>query len=152
MASRESAGRGGLKGGPVVKHCPNERCPGLARDGFVPEFIDALERCVDCGTRLIRGEAAPEPPPPLEYVDLRTVFIAADVVQGHLVRSLLEVEGIPVHLKGEGLRAAVGELPADVTRIEVQVPFEREDEARTIAARFEPSIGTRSRRRGPAWD
>jgi hypothetical protein len=115
----------------------------------VAEFVDALERCVDCGTRLIRGEAVAEPPPPLEYVDLRTVFIAADVVQGHLVRSLLENEGIPVHLKGEGLRAAVGELPADVTRIEVQVPFEREDEARAIAARFEPATGSGSRlRRG----
>jgi len=134
----------------MVKHCPNERCPGLARDGIVPEFVAALERCVDCGTRLIRGEVAPEPPPPLEYVDLRTVFIAADVVQGHLVRSLLETEGIPVYLKGEGLRAAVGELPADVTRVEVQVPFEREDEARAIAARFEPSSRSAFGRRGRA--
>lgn len=134
----------------MAKHCPNERCPGLARDGVVPEFVDALERCVDCGTRLIRGEAIPEPPPPLEYVDLRTVFIASDVVQGHLLRSLLEIEGIPVHLKGEGLRAAVGELPADVTRVEVQVPFEREDEARKIAARFEPAARPGSRLRGRA--
>jgi len=134
----------------MAKHCPNEQCPGLVRDGIVPEFVDGLERCVDCGSRLIRGEAHPEPPPPLEYVDLRTVFIAADVVQGHLVRSLLETEGIPVHLKGEGLRAAVGELPADVTRVEVQVPCEREDEARVIAACFEPASGLGSRRRGRA--
>jgi len=132
----------------MTRHCPNEDCPGLARDGIVAEYVDTMEACVDCGARLIPGEALPEPPPPLEYNELRTVFIAADVLQGHLARAVLEAEGIPVFLKGEGLRSAVGELPPDVMQVEVQVPFEREEEGRALVARFEP--GERGRGRGSA--
>jgi len=51
----------------MTRHCPNEDCPGLARDGIVAEYVDTMEACVDCGARLIPGEALPEPPPPLEY-------------------------------------------------------------------------------------
>ena len=123
----------------MTKHCPNENCPGLARDSVVAEFVDELERCLDCDARLIRGVAFPEPPAPFEYNDLRTVFIAADVVHGHLVAGAIEVEGIPVYLKGEALRSAVGELPPDVMQIEVQVPVANEEQGRAIAMRFEPN-------------
>jgi hypothetical protein len=122
----------------MTKHCANEDCAGLARDGVVAEYRDEIETCLDCGARLIRGAAFPEPAPPLEYVELRTVFIASDVVQGHLVRGAIETEGIPVHLKGEALRSAIGELPPDVMQLEVQVPLAFEEEGRAIAARFEP--------------
>lgn len=131
----------------MTRHCPDEQCPGLARDGVAAEYVDTVELCVDCGSRLVQGEAHPEPPPPLEYLELCTVFIASDVVQGHLVRSVLEAEGIPVFLKGEGLRSAVGELPPNVMQIEVQVPIEREDEGRALAARFEPDASAAGGRR-----
>ena len=122
----------------MAKHCPNERCPGLARDGVVAEFVDELERCLDCGCRLIPGEAFPEPPPELEYNELRTIFIAGDVIHGHLVAGAIEAEGIPVYLKGEPLRSAIGELPPDVMQLEVQVSVVNEERARAIAMRFEP--------------
>jgi hypothetical protein len=137
-ADWEKVFRETISSGTMAKHCPNERCPGLARDGVVAEFVDEIERCIDCGCRLIRGEAFPEPPLELEYVELRTVFIAADVIQGHLVAGAIESEGIPAFLKGEALRSAVGELPVDVTQLEVQVSQADEERARTIAMRFEP--------------
>lgn len=121
----------------MTKHCPNEECPGRRRDGVIPEFVDALDRCLDCGTRLVKGVGFAEPPPPLEFAPLRTVFIASGLVQGHLVRGMLEAEGIRVHLKGEALRSAIGELPPDVMQVEVQVPIGDEDRALEIVRCFE---------------
>jgi hypothetical protein len=93
--------------------------------------------CLDCGARLVAGTAETNAEPGLEYIDLRTVFIANSVVQGHLVAGVLEAAGIPVYIKGEMLQGAVGELAADVSQVEVQVPFERMDFARELASRFE---------------
>ena len=121
----------------MAKHCPNPECAGLARDGCVAEFNDTLVECLDCGASLAPGTHRPERDLGLEYNDLRTVFIAEGVVQGHLVAGAIEADGIPVYIKGEMLQGAVGELSADVRQVEVQVPFEREDEARRIAMRFE---------------
>ena len=122
----------------MVRHCPNPVCAGRARDGVVPEFVDAVSRCLDCDTVLLPGPAIPEPDEKgLEYNDLRTVFIAGSPVQGQLVAGLIEAEGIPVYVKGEALLGAVGELAADVQQVEIQVPVERADEARSIALRFE---------------
>jgi hypothetical protein len=121
----------------MTRHCPNPSCPGLARDGVAPEFVDGVGVCLDCGGSLMAGMAPDDPPEPPDYNDFRTVFIAADVVQAHLLRGLIEAEGIIVYLKGESLRSAIGELPVDVTRLEVQVPVEDRERGRAIAMRFE---------------
>jgi len=93
--------------------------------------------CVDCGGRLVAGCAVPDPAPVLEFNDLRTVFIASSVVQGHVVAGAIEAAGIPVYLKGEMLQGAIGELAADVGQVEVQVPIDRVERARDIALLFE---------------
>ena len=121
----------------MAQHCPNPDCVGLARDGSVAEYNDRLGRCLDCGARLVSGEFQPDRELGLEFNDLQTVFIAANVVQGHLVAGSIEAEGIPVYIKGEMLQGAVGELSADVHQVEVQVPVERALHARQIAMRFE---------------
>jgi hypothetical protein len=122
----------------VAKHCPNPDCAGLARDGSVAEYDDRIVECLDCGVRLVTGLSLPEDPElGLEFNDLETVFIAASAVQGHLVASSIEAEGIPVYIKGEMLQGAVGELSADVHQVEVQVPVERSERAREVAMRFE---------------
>ncbi len=120
-----------------MKHCPNQECVGLARDGCVAEFDDRLVECLDCGGRLVRGHSFPDREPGLEFNDLETVFIAGNAVQGHLVAGSIEAEGIPVYIKGEMLQGAVGELSADVHQVEIQVPVERARGAREIAMRFE---------------
>ena len=121
----------------MAKHCPNPDCAGLARDGSVAEYDDRIVECLDCGARLVRGLSLPDSELGLEFVELETVFIAASVVQGHLVAGSIEAEGIPVYIKGEMLQGAVGELSADVHQVEVQVPAERAEQARQIAMRFE---------------
>ena len=122
-----------------MKHCPNPECAGRERDGVVPEFRDEIERCLDCDTSLAAGAAVPpsDDDAGLEYVEWRTVYIAANAAQGRLIGSSIEAEGIPVYVKGEALQGAVGELPATVVQVEVQAPVERFEEAREIAMWFE---------------
>jgi hypothetical protein len=124
----------------VAKHCPNPDCAGLARDGCVAEYDDRLAECLDCGTRLVTGPSDRDRELGLEFNDLQTVFIAASVIQGHIVAGAIESEGIPVYIKGEMLQGAVGELSADVHQVEIQVPVERADGARQIAMRFEGKL------------
>jgi hypothetical protein len=121
----------------LSRHCPNPDCSGLVRDGRVAEYVDRMTDCIDCGAQLVAGAPPTESEPGLEYNDLRTVFIANSVVQGHLVASVLEAAGIPVYIKGEMLQGAVGELAADVSQVEVQVPVERSDLARELVSCFE---------------
>ena len=121
----------------MVKHCPNQECAGLARDGCVAEYVDALVECIDCGTRLVSGHGERDLDPALEFNALQTVFIAANSTEGHVVAGAIEAEGIPVYIKGEMLQGAVGELSALEYQVEIQVPIERADRAREIAMRFE---------------
>lgn len=122
-----------------MRHCPNLECAGRERDGVVPEFRDEIKLCLDCDAPLALGAAVlpADDDAGLDFVEWRTVFIAANAVQGRLIGSSIEVEGIPVYVKGEALQGAVGELPATVVQVEVQVPIERYEEAREIAIWFE---------------
>ena len=124
-----------------MKHCSNPDCAGLARDGVVAEFRDTVSHCLDCGEPLALGERPAAVELATEYVELVTIFIAADFSQGHLVAGAVEAAGIPVFLKGEHLVGAVGELPTTVSQLEVQVPIEREDDAREIAMAWERPAG-----------
>lgn len=112
------------------------------------EFRATLSRCLDCGAPLMPGERPETLELATEYVELVTVFVAADFSQGYVLASVLESAGIPVFLKGEHLVGAVGELPATVSQLEVQVPLEREAEAREIASVWERPTGRESRDSG----
>jgi len=118
-----------------MKHCANPDCENLVRHGVIAEFLDSVDRCADCGTPLVPGEA-PRPEPP-SYRELATIYQAADGTQAHLVRAALEAEGIPVNIAGEALMGAVGELPATMLQVEVQVPPEFAVRAREIALQCE---------------
>lgn len=87
------------------------------------------------------GAAPNDPHEPPRFNDFDTVFIAADPVQAHLVRGLIEADGIHVYLKGESLSSAIGELPANVGQIQVQVAPEHRERAREIVMRFEGPTG-----------
>jgi hypothetical protein len=125
----------------MTQHCANPDCPGLERDGVAPEFVDEMKVCIDCGGRLMRGAAPDDEHQRPTFTDYVTVFIAADPVQAHLVRGVIEAEDIPVYLKGEALTSALGELPVTVKQVEVQVPMEDRDRALAVAARFEKPAG-----------
>ncbi len=121
----------------MVKYCPNPDCAGLARDGVVAEFRDAVRACLDCGSALILGERPTAVAPEVEFLELVTIFIACDLSQGQVVAGAIEAAGIPVFVKGELLQGAVGELPPAVSQVEIQVPIERQEPAREIAMLWE---------------
>ena len=127
-----------------MRHCANPECAHLVRFGRIAEYRDDIESCSDCGASLSPGEA-PRPEPPA-FRELVTIYRAADGIQAHLVRTRLEEEGIPVVIRGEALMGAVGELPATLLDVEVQVPPEFASRARKLALRCE-GAGRGQRRR-----
>lgn len=86
------------------------------------------------------GSAPEDPREPPSPEAFRTVFVACDAVQAHLVRHLIEAEKVVVYLKGERLIGAIGELPADVSQLEVQVPEGDFEVARSVVREFEEGI------------
>jgi hypothetical protein len=118
-----------------MNHCPNPRCGHLTRFGRIAEYLDTVEVCTHCAAQLETGEA-PRPEPPA-FRELVTIYKAADGIQAHLVKALLEREGIPVSISGEALMGAIGELPATMLDVEVQVPPEFATRARKLALRSE---------------
>lgn len=121
----------------MTRHCANSECPGLERDGVMPEFVDGIVACIDCGGTLMIGPVPQDPPESPKFIEFETIFIASDAVQAHLLRGLLEAEGIVVYLKGEALTSAIGELPVHFKQVEVQVHPDQQSRSRAIALRFE---------------
>jgi hypothetical protein len=62
---------------------------------------------------------------------MQIVYRAANLADAHLLRQLMEAEGIPAFVQGEYLQGAVGELPAN-TEVLVHVPDEHVEAARAI--------------------
>lgn len=61
---------------------------------------------------------------------------AANIADAHLIRQMLENEGIPAFIQGEYLQGGIGELPAN-TEILVHVGDENAAAARTIIHAWE---------------
>lgn len=53
--------------------------------------------------------------------ELMRVYRAANAIEAHLLKGMLEQSGIQVWLAGECLAAGVGELPANVIEVELRV-------------------------------
>ena len=102
-----------------MKHCPNADCSYLARYDRVAEYVDGIEVCSDCGSPLRHG-AAPQMPPP-EYRELEAVYETSSQIQAYLIRSILEGGDLTVHVAGEALQGALGELPPTMPSLRVQV-------------------------------
>lgn len=65
-----------------------------------------------------------------------TIYRAANITDAHLIRQMLEAEGIPAFIQGEYLQGVVGELPAN-TIIAVQVGNDHYAAARAVVERWE---------------
>jgi len=114
-----------------MKHCPNENCDHLVRYGRIAEFTNSVAICSDCDSELRQGEVPPEPL--VEYLELQTIYETNNQIQAHLIKSVLEEHGISVHIIGESLLGAVGELPPTMLFIRLQVSLEEAQRAREIA-------------------
>lgn len=64
------------------------------------------------------------------------IYEADSSIDAHLLRGLLEQRGIPVHIVGEHLLGAMGDLPAHGL-IGVLVPEEHAQEARAVVHLYE---------------
>jgi len=99
------------------------------------EYLDGIYECNDCGEKLV-WEMPPDPrKQPLELV---TVLTTDNPIQLALARSMLEDEGIPSQVKGEGFHNMFAWSGADVKfsplnePVEIQVRKEDEKDAREI--------------------
>ena len=118
-----------------MKRCPSPECTHLARFGRVAEYRDDAVACSDCGGPLEAGEAPATGD--AAFRELVTVYEAPDPIRGHLLESILLDRGIPAVVVGDALAGALGELPAPVLQIRVQVPPAYVQEAEALARSFE---------------
>jgi len=119
-----------------MKHCADPDCPQLVRFGRVAEYRDEASVCADCGGALAPGEAPSSLGEPA-FRELVTIYDAPDPIRGHLLRGMLEEREIPCVVVGDALAGAIGELPATVLQVRVQVPPEFATQAAEIARDFD---------------
>jgi hypothetical protein len=65
------------------------------------------------------------------------VYRAANSTEGHLIKGMLEQHGMLVRVFGDGLSSGVGELPADVIQVEIQVQPGYRELARQLIQEYE---------------
>lgn len=64
---------------------------------------------------------------------MQAVYDADNLIDAYLVRHVLEVAGIPVHIRGEALVGGIGELPAHGL-VAVCIPESAFQQARELIA------------------
>ena len=80
---------------------------------------------------------------------MRVVYEAENIIDAHLVKGLLEQQGIPAFVKGEYLTGAVGDLPT-MGLVAVCVPESEFPEAEAVVRGF---AAERARPiADPGWD
>ena len=66
---------------------------------------------------------------------MRVVYEAENIIDAHLVKGMLEHEGIPAFVRGEYLTGALGDLPV-MGLVAVSVPDSRWPEAEALLRAF----------------
>jgi hypothetical protein len=74
------------------------------------EYVEGVAQCEDCGTSLLPGSPPHEPPPfdlahekDVKLVPARIFNGATAQLDADLARNILQTQGIPATLSGEGL-------------------------------------------------
>lgn len=68
------------------------------------------------------------------------VYDAANNLEAHSIKGMLESEHIEVQLRGESLASAAGELPADVLQVGIWVREEQASSARRRVEQYENAV------------
>ncbi|WP_144391739.1 putative signal transducing protein [Pleionea sediminis] len=66
----------------------------------------------------------------------RRLCFSHNYLEANTIKSMLEFEGVEVHLSGEALTGAMGELPATVTQIEIKVKEEHFETAQSLLSDY----------------
>ncbi|WP_026971949.1 DUF2007 domain-containing protein [Aliagarivorans marinus] len=72
-------------------------------------------------------------------MNYRSIYNAANMLEANLLKGLLETHGIAVLLKGDGLVAAVGELPTSALEVSLWVKAFQQDYAKELLNDYEQS-------------
>lgn len=99
--------------------------------------IELRSRGIDHASSLVDKSTATDDPPIRAEADLVTVAQFWNPIQANLVRSLLESEGIFVHMWGEHLGTAHMFLSVASGGVRVQVPAAQAEQAKEVIAAFE---------------
>jgi hypothetical protein len=78
------------------------------------------------------------------------VYRASNSTEGHLIKGMLEQYGMLVRIFGDGLSSGVGELPADVMQVEIQVQPGYRELARQLIHEYE-NRATEEVKRMASW-
>jgi len=70
-------------------------------------------------------------------VKFKHLYYAANSTEAHLIKGLLENDGISTMLFGEDLSIGVGELPVDVLQVEIKVDKKKYIKALEIISNYE---------------
>jgi hypothetical protein len=102
------------------------------------EYRDGFTECSDCHVPLLAGQVPQEPADPFDpTLDLVVVLETNDRVQLAMARGLLEDAGIPFFGLGS-ITTLVNDVdPFLYKRVRIQVPRDREAEARELLAELE---------------
>jgi hypothetical protein len=82
-----------------MKYCPNPACPHLLDTGKAAEFLDEIQACSDCGTRLEWGEDGETVIPVSEPEVVEPWVVVTEFTSGYeavIAKGRLESEGIEV--------------------------------------------------------
>jgi len=111
-----------------MPHCP--RC--------LTEYVEGVATCEECGASLAPGEPPQPPPrpalvhePDVKLVPARTYQGGTAQMDAEVARGVLESQGIPAALSGEG----AGE-PFPLTRVILLVREEDEQKALRVLAEY----------------
>jgi membrane protease YdiL (CAAX protease family) len=117
-----------------MKHCSNDACPDLLRNGFRSEYLDHVETCPECDGRLTTGPAPPPPSPrsqTTEWVDTVCVATFSDLPSAQVARASLESAGIPAVVQHEHMQ---GFYPGAIAARLCVPPEHAEAAARVLAS------------------
>jgi hypothetical protein len=65
------------------------------------------------------------------------VYRAANTVEAHMLKGMLEQHGVRARILGGGLSSGVGELPVDVIQVSIEVPVGYRQLARELIEAYE---------------
>ena len=99
------------------------------------EYREGFTECADCKVPLLAGAPQPEPADPFDpSIELTVVLESNEPVQLAMAKGLLEDAGIPFFLL-QGITTLVNDVTPFLGKlVQVQVPRDREAEAREILA------------------
>ena len=73
-------------------------------------------------------------------IQYRKLYSAANMIEGSLIKGILEEHSIETNLRGGNLSVGIGELPVDVISVDLLVNVDKFEEAMDIVREYEKKL------------